>query len=222
MKKYFTTGLGLLLPVILTFLIVGFLINLLTKPFLSITETILIQSNLFTQPFLFLSETSLILITSKIIILLVIFFVVLIIGLIGRLFLIKYIFQFGDYLLHRVPVINKVYKATQDVVNSLFSSSSTSFSQVVFVPFPSTQNLSIGLVTKDALLVNTGYGDEEVVPVYIPGTPNPTVGFMLMFKKNQLIYSTMKADEAMKFVVSCGIVMPEFSTSPTPETTNEK
>jgi uncharacterized membrane protein len=221
MKKYFSTGLGILLPAILTFLIIGFLINFLTRPFLTLTESLIIQSNIFTKPFLFFNESTLIIISSKLIILLAMVALIFIVGVIGKLFLIHYIFQFGDYLLNQVPVINKIYKGSKDVVNSLFSSSSNSFSQVVFVPFPSTNNLSIGLVTKDALLVNTGRGEEEVVPVYIPGTPNPTVGFMLMFKKHQLIYSTMKADEAMKFVVSCGIVMPDFSTSLTPETKNE-
>ncbi len=210
MKKYFTAGLGILLPVIITFLIVGFLVNILTKPFLSLTESFLIQQEIVSQP-------TLVIIASKILIIVVIVLVVFIFGLIGNAFLFNYIFRINDYLFHRMPVINKVYKACQDVVSSLFSTSSSSFSQVVLVPFPSANTLSVGLITKDPFIVNTSRGDEEVVPVYIPGTPNPTVGFMLMFKKSQLIYSTMKADEAMKFVVSCGIAMPEFTTSTTPE-----
>lgn len=215
MRKFFTTGLGILLPIIITILLIGFLVNILTKPFLSLTEGFLVQHNLVLQP-------TLLIITSKILILVILAIILLIIGLIGNAFLINYIFRLNDYLFHRVPVINKIYKACQDVVHSLFSSSSSSFSQVVLVPFPCSDTLSVGLITKDSFIINTGSGGDEVVPVYIPGTPNPTVGFMLMFRKNQLIYSTMKAEEAMKFVVSCGIAMPEFRTSNSPEIKDEK
>lgn len=212
MRKYFMTGLGILLPIILTFLIVGFLINFLTKPFLSIVQAYLIQSDLISAPFLIFSEYTLTNFISKLIILIGLALVVFIVGLIGNFFLVNYFFRLGDFLLHRLPVVNKIYKASKDVVGSLFSSNSRSFSQVVLVPFPGQENLSVGLITKEAMLFNTGSGAEEIVPVYVPGTPNPTVGFMLMFKKSQLIYADMKAEEAMKFVVSCGIAMPEFTT----------
>ena len=222
MKKYFSTGLGILLPIALTFMIVGFLINFLTKPFLTMAQAFIIQTDIFTTPFLLFNESTLITIVSKILILVIIVLVIFIVGLVGKFFLIDYLFRMGDYLFHRLPFINKIYKASQDIVGSLFSSTSSSFSQVVLVPFPSIDNLSIGLITKDALIINTGNGEEEIVPVYVPGTPNPTVGFMLMFKKSQLIYADMKAEEAMKFVVSCGISMPEFTTSTQPNVINEK
>lgn len=53
------------------------------------------------------------------------------------------------------------------------------------------------------------YGD--LLSVFIPGTPNPSVGFLLLFKKEQLTFVNMKVDEAMKFIVSCGAVMPDFA-----------
>jgi uncharacterized membrane protein len=108
--------------------------------------------------------------------------------------------------------VNKIYKACQDVVQSLFSSSSKSFSQVVFVPYPNAHNLSIGLMIRDSVKIKHNQRDyEELVSVFVPGTPNPSVGFMLMFKREQLTFVNMKVDEAMKFVVSCGVVMPDFT-----------
>jgi uncharacterized membrane protein len=218
MKKTFSTGLGIILPIALTFVIVIFLINFLTKPFLSLTQGYLLQTGIFKNSILYFNEAALIMIASKALILVMLLLTTLILGLVGKLFLIDYLLNMGNYLLHRLPFINKIYKTSQDVVERLFSSKSKLFSEVVFVPFPSMDSLSIGLVTQDALFLNTSDGEEELVPVYVPGTPNPTVGYLLMFKKSHLIYVDMKAEEAMKFIISFGKVMPDFKL----DGTNEK
>jgi uncharacterized membrane protein len=216
MRKYFTTGLVILLPIILTILIVTFLVNFLTKPFLGMTEHAINYS--FDSSFLFLEHPGIIAGLSKLLILCVLISFILLIGLLGKLFLIDYLFRLGDKIIHNLPFVNKVYKACQDVVHSLFSSKSNSFSQVVFVPFPSQHALSIGLVTKDIISIHSHSHPHrsDLIPVFVPGTPNPTVGFLLMFKKEQLIFVNMKVEEAMKFIVSCGIVMSDFTVIPTP------
>lgn len=211
MKRYFTTGLAILLPIILTGLIVGFLINILTKPFLGITERLIHHFLPLSYSFL---HPDVILFLSKLFILFSLIFIVGLVGFIGRLFLIDWLFRLGDHLFHNLPLINKIYKATQDVVHSLLSSSSKSFSQVVLVPFPFSQTLSVGLVTKDSLIINAADHSKDLVPVFIPGTPNPSVGFLIMFKRSQLMLASMKIDEAMKFVVSCGVASPNFSVRP--------
>ncbi|WP_068466446.1 DUF502 domain-containing protein [Candidatus Protochlamydia phocaeensis] len=209
MKKLFSTGLVILLPIILTLMIIGFLINFLTRPFLSPVEAFLTQTSLFNGSILFFNESTVIILASKILILLGLAALVFLIGILGKAFFVDALIRLGDRLLHNLPYISKIYKACQDIVHSLFSSQSKSFSQVVLIPFPCEHNFCIGLVTKEALTVQAnGQNTEEIVSVFVPGTPNPSVGFMLMFRKDQLIFLNMKVEDAMKFVISCGVVMP--------------
>lgn len=208
MRKYFTSGLAILAPILLTVMIVNFLINFFTSPFLASTEFLLEQVPFFQSPFVF-HQATLITLSSKILILLFLSSFIILIGFFGRNFLIDVLC--GNYLLQKLPFINKIYKTCQDVVHSLFSSSSEKFSQVVFVPFPNRNNLSIGLVTSNSIrLKNCQQEPENLFSVFIPGTPNPTVGFMLMFKEEDLLRVNIKVDEALKFIVSCGVVMPNF------------
>jgi uncharacterized membrane protein len=213
-KKSFKTGLAILLPVLFTFLILGFFINLLTKPFLHATESFLASYSLFNHPFLFLQDHEVLRIASKCVILIFLLVSIGLVGCLGRLFLITYLFKWGDAFLHRMPVINRIYKTCQDIIHTLFSPTSKSFSQVVFVPFPSSQSISVGLVTRDTVNICLNQSTCEVIPVFVPGTPNPSVGFMLMFKKEELIFVDMTVEQALKFVVSCGVVMPNFTISP--------
>ena len=211
MKKHLASGLIILLPAVLTILIVSFLVNIFTQPFIKSTQIFLSHFSFFQRPFLFLSQKTLLVISSKILILVFLFFFVVLIGLIGKLFLVEALLKMGNYILHKLPIVNKVYKACQEVVESLLSSSSKKFSEVVLVPFPRPGNLSIGLVTGDKKMIDKeGNKNESFVSVFVPGTPNPSVGFMLMFERSQLIHVDMTVEEAMKFVVSCGIVMPNF------------
>lgn len=211
MKKCFTSGLAILLPVILTLFILNFLINFVTKPFIAFTESLLENFISFHQPLLYYYQDTIILIVSKLLILLFLVALTILIGVFGKLFLIDLFFRVGDVLLHKLPYINKIYRACKDIVHSLLSSSSNKFTQVVLVPFPHLDSLSVGLVTNDSLKIeNSIHDSEELVSVFVPGTPNPSVGFLLAFKRDDIRLINMKVDEAMKFVVSCGIVLPDF------------
>lgn len=221
MKKYFVTGIVILLPVFLTVIIVTFFINFLTKPFLGTVEEALKQFDLFNQSYFIFQSEKIVTIVSKFIILIGLTLVILGVGLIGKIFLIEYVFRIGNGFFYNIPYVNKIYKACQDVVHSLLSSESKSFSQVVLVPFPTLSTLSVGLVTRQSILLESVPTSTELIPVFIPGTPNPSVGFLLMFKKENLIFVNMKIDEAMKFVVSCGVVVPEFTLSKESDTQKE-
>ncbi len=208
MKKYFTTGLALLLPIVLTVMILCFLINFLTKPFLKCTERFLLQYN----PDLQLHDSFLLIWSSKLLILAALIFFVFLIGLLGRIFFFKSLLHFGDYLIHRIPFVKSIYKASQDVVHGLFSNNSSAFSQVVLVPFPTHNSFSTGFVTKEFLhLTDDSGGTEELIPVFVPGTPNPSVGFMLMFRRKEIYFVDMTIEKAMKMIISCGVAMPDLT-----------
>ena len=200
MKKNLLTGLAILLPVALTLWILSFLINLLTAPFLGLVESFLPHTE-------GLTSHSLIIFASKILILLFLAALTLLIGFLGQHFLVRSFLQFSDYLLHRIPLVNKIYKGAQDIVKTLFSEDKTNFSQVVLVPFPRANTRSLGFLTKPD---QTAYLEKNKVSIFVPGTPNPTMGFMLLFDRDQVTPVDMTVEEALKFIISCGVMSSPF------------
>lgn len=206
MKNYFFAGLAILLPFAITLIIVLFIINLLTAPFEGAVESILRYYDLFDKPILFLNGNQVLSFFSKLFVLMAIVFITLLIGVMGQTVISKAFFSMGDYLIHKIPFVSKVYRATQEVVHTVFKSDSTAFSQVVLVPFPHKNVYSIGLITAEQQAHLVG----SKISVFVPGTPNPTMGFMLMFDKEQLVEVDMKVEDALKFVVSCGIMFSGY------------
>ena len=117
--------------------------------------------------------------------------------------------QLSDKILNKIPLINKVYKTTQDIVKTLFITDKNSFKQVVMVPFPYKGTYSIGLVSRDSPETARQSVNKDLVSVFVPTTPNPTTGFLLLFKREDLILLDMKTEDAVKYIVSCGVILPE-------------
>lgn len=204
-KAYFITGLVILLPLALTLAIVLFLFNSLTEPFVGIVKSILGHYNLLDSGFLFLSAAQVQKLFSQLIILVLLFFFTVSLGVIARWFFFHYIVRFWERILAKIPFIRGVYKTCQEIIHTLFASSSNSFKQVVMVPFPSQESFAIGFLTNENL---SSLNDKEaaLVAVFVPTTPNPTSGFLMMFKEADIIYLDMKVEDALKYVISCGVL----------------
>lgn len=198
MKKYFVTGLVVLLPLALTYWIVSFILGVLTEPFTGISVTAL--------HLLGLHAAEIVEPVSKILALCLLFGLIISIGAIGRYFLFKYLLQLSDAILHRIPIVNLVYKTSQELIQSVFKQDSTSFKQVVFVPFPHPGSMVVGFVTQEA-------GLEGRMAVFVPTTPNPTTGFLLMYRKEDVHVLDMKVEDALRYVISCGVLMPQIQKS---------
>ena len=123
-------------------------------------------------------------------------------------------FRLGDKILHRIPIINTVYKTTQDIINTLFVSDKDTFKQVVMVPFPRPDVFVLGLVARDSPQICSQTAGEDLVSVFVPTTPNPTTGFLLMFKRADLVPIDMRPEDAVKYIISCGVIVPEAKTPP--------
>ena len=209
MKKYFITGLVILLPLAVTIAVLVFLINFLTQPFVGMVSSVLSHWNIINRGFLFLSPEQVVKYGSQLLILIVLFFVTLGLGVVARWFFINTLFSIGDKILHRIPIVNTVYKTSQDIIKTLFVSDKNSFKQVVMVPFPRPGIYVIGLISRASPETCSKAIGEELISVLVPTTPNPTTGFLLMFKKEDLIYIDMRPEDAIKYVVSCGVIVPE-------------
>jgi len=209
LKKYFITGLVILLPLAVTIAVIAFLIRFLTEPFVGAVSGILSHFHIINRGFLFLTPEQTLRYGSKILILIFLFLFTIGLGIVTRWFLIKTLLHLADKILHRIPIVNTVYKTTQDIIRTIFVSDKNSFKQVVMVPFPREDIYVLGLVARESPSICSEAVNQELVSVLIPTTPNPTTGFLLMYKRKDLVFVDMRPEEAIKYIVSCGVIIPE-------------
>lgn len=201
MKKIFIAGLVILLPLSLTLWFVSFVVNLLTKPFIGLVLKVFPESALLNHP-------QLLKYGSQILILIGLFLLIFLLGMIARWFIFNALIKVSDKILHRIPLVNKVYKTTQDIIKTLFVTDKNSFKQVVMVPFPHKGLYSIGFISRKAPETCNQAANNELISVFIPTTPNPTTGFIVLFKREDLIVLEMKPEDGIKYIVSCGVIIP--------------
>ncbi|MCB1084867.1 MAG: DUF502 domain-containing protein [Chlamydiia bacterium] len=214
MKKYFITGMVILLPLAVTIAIVVFIVNFLTKPFIGMVADFLKKNGFVNKGFLFLTPEQVILYGSKLLILICLFIFTLLLGLIARWFFFKALIGLSDKVLHRIPLVNKVYMTTQEIIKTIFVTDKNSFKQVVMVPFPKDGAYVIGLVSRESPKMCSEKAGGELLSVFVPTTPNPTSGYLLMYKKEEIIPLDLRPEQAIKYIVSCGVITPEHPIAP--------
>lgn len=200
MKKYFITGLVILLPLAVTIVLVAFIINILTQPFVGLIEQFFVGLEWYTK------YSVVVHIILQIILLFGLFFFTVLLGFLARIVVFKSLLSVYDYVLHRIPIIKTVYKSTQQVIKTIFGSTSRSFKQVVMVPFPTQGAYCIGLVSSPAPILCAKTVGVQLITVFVPTTPNPTSGFLMMYREDEVIYLDMKIEEAFKYIISCGVI----------------
>lgn len=210
MRRYFVTGLALLLPLALTIAIVIFIVNLFTNPFIGVVGNVLSQLGLFDTGFLFLTAKQTQLYFSRFIILVLLFGFTVLLGILTRWMIVNYFIRLGEYVFHRIPIVRSIYKTSKDVINTIFTDTTKSFKQVVLVPFPNENTYSMGLVTREDIEDLTEKQKGKFIAVFVPTTPNPTSGFLMMFNPDDVIFLDMKVEEAFKYIISCGVIMTPF------------
>lgn len=204
------TGLAILLPVVITILILQFIVNFLTEPFIGMITPLLKHFHIDQYGTAYLPPDKLLLYTSKACILILLFMFTIFIGVITRWFLVRMTLNLWDRILNKIPVIKTIYKTTQDIIKTLFSPDEHSFQQVVLVPFPKEHIYALALISTTSPTSCSQKVGAKLISVLIPTTPNPTAGFLLMYKEEDLIYIDMKPEEAIKYIVSCGMIAPDL------------
>jgi uncharacterized membrane protein len=203
MKKYFLTGLVTLLPLAVTIWVVNFVIRLLTNPFIGIVNSLM--HKIFSGPLLSETATRMI---SQLTILIALFLTIFSLGFIARKFFFKQLIRLSDRILRKIPLVNTVYKTSKEIVLALFSSNAESFKQVVLIPFPYKGAYCVGLIARHAPRTCSESQGEEMISVFVPTTPNPTTGFLVICPESELIHLKMTTQDAIKYIVSCGVIAP--------------
>ncbi|MGB5626002.1 MAG: DUF502 domain-containing protein [Woeseiaceae bacterium] len=122
-----------------------------------------------------------------------------------------------ESLLGRVPVVRSIYSAAKNFAEMVFSDSSQSFKNVLLIEYPRKGLYSLAFQTSTNLGEVQGRTGEEVVCCFVPTTPNPTSGFIIIVPKKDITVLDMEVDEALKMIISLGVVIPTWSKDKTGE-----
>lgn len=135
---------------------------------------------------------------------------VTLLGLLTRYYIGKQIIAWLDAALLRVPLLNKIYGTIKQVNEAFSSGNKTSFKTVVRVEFPSAGSYSVGFITSEQNELLAGRpGAEKLVNVFIPTTPNPTSGFLIVVSESKVAKLDMSVAEGIKYIVSLGAIAPD-------------
>ncbi|MBA5685500.1 DUF502 domain-containing protein [Rugamonas apoptosis] len=195
MRKYFITGLLILVPLAITAWVLNLVISTMDQSLLFVPVRWQPRTLFgFDIPGLGTMLTVLI---------------VFLTGLLTNNLVGNYVVRIWERLLQRIPIVNSLYSSVKQVSDTLFSSSGNAFRKAVLVPYPHRDSWTI------AFLTGTPGGDVknhlvgDYVSVYVPTTPNPTSGFFLMMAKENVVELDMSVDAALKYIVSMGVVAPD-------------
>lgn len=197
MKKYFLTGLVIIIPFFLTVYIVLIVFKLVgrffTPAFTKIFEAF-VPMHIPNFAIIFV---------SAVVTLLLIWFI----GILASNFIGKKLFHIAEKLLLKIPMASGIYDAIKKLMRVFFMDKST-FQRVVLIEWPRKGVYSVAFMTAEAMGEVQEKTKEEVVNVFMPTTPNPTTGFLVLVPKNDIIQLDMSVDDAVKLIISGGIVVP--------------
>lgn len=195
MKKYFFTGLVVLIPLAITVWVLSTIINTMDQTLLLLPLAYQPKTLLgFDIPGL-----------GTLITLLIIFLT----GLLTANFFGRQLLLAWESLLNRIPVVKSIYSSVKQVSDTLFSSSGQAFRKALLIQYPHAGSWAIAFQTGVPSPEVAAHLVGEHVSVFLPTTPNPTSGFFMMLPKDQTVELNMSVDEALKYIVSMGVVGPD-------------
>ncbi len=199
MKKYFITGLLVLVPLFITVWVISGLVGMMDQSLFLLPETWRPKAQLGLEiPGM-----------GAILTLLIIF----VTGVIATNFFGKRLILVWEALLARVPVVKSIYASVKQVSDTLFSDSGNAFRQAVLVQFPRLGAWTIAFVTGKPGGDVANHLSGDYLSVYVPTTPNPTGGYFLMLPRADVVELDMSVDEALKYIISMGVVAPPTKLS---------
>jgi uncharacterized membrane protein len=135
--------------------------------------------------------------------------ILLVVGAIASNFVGKRLLGWGDAVVRRIPVVRSIYSSVKQVSDTLFSENGNAFRTAVLIQWPRDGLWTIAFVTgSPSGEVQAHLGVDDYLGVYVPTTPNPTGGYFVMLKRSDCVELKMSVDDALKYIVSMGVVAP--------------
>ncbi len=193
-RRYIIAGILVWLPIGVTIFLVRILISLLDRTLVLIPQKYQPEELLgFAIPGLGILLTIVILLVTG----------VLAANIVGRSMV-----GLWESMLERIPVVRSVYSAAKNFAEMVFSDSSQSFKKVLLIEYPRKGLYSLAFQTSSALGEVQERTGEDVICTFVPTTPNPTSGFIIIVPRKDVIELDMEVDEALKMIISLGVVVP--------------
>ncbi|QDP72706.1 DUF502 domain-containing protein [Legionella israelensis] len=200
LRSYLFAGLIVWLPILVTYVVLRFIIDLLDQT-IALLPAAYQPEQLFGMHlpgFGVLLSLLLLMIT----------------GIVATNILGQRLVAWGEALLSRIPLVRSIYNSAKQVISTLFASDSQAFRKVILIEYPRKGLWSLAFQTGVALReVKEQESIQEMISVFVPTTPNPTSGFIMMIPQHEAIELSMSVDEALKFIISLGVMQPNSLAS---------
>ncbi len=191
-KNYFVTGIIVIVPLLVTFIVIRALVNTIGKLFA------LLPPNLQPQTYIPFFGVEI----------LIAFILIILIGFLVSNFLGRKFFGVGEKILAKIPIVKTIYQGVKQLTTGIVSDKKM-FSKVVLIQYPVRNLHQIGFVTgEDKHFVKNTQG-QKMLKIFIPTTPNPTSGFFCIVPESEVQYLDLTADEAFRLIISAGSAEPE-------------
>ena len=200
LRNIFITGILITVPVAFTLFILNFLFKLLDNLVVPWFIKTLIRIGTPIPEDFRLPGLGLILIVL----------LIFVIGVLTQSFLGGKLVQLGEMIVDRIPVVRSIYTGAKQVVTTIAEADTKAFRKVVLVEFPRKGIYSVGFITGTTEGEVQELTDAKLVNVFVPTTPNPTSGFLVFVANEEIIELTMTIEDGIKFIISVGIVTPEY------------
>lgn len=191
LKKYFVTGLIVLLPIGATIYILTWLFKLADSFTASLVTLFLRRS---------IPGLGLLLTVS----------IILLVGFLATNILGRSIINFSHQILSRIPVVNSIYITVKQIVDAFLHKDKQAFQRVVMIEYPRKGIYGLGFVTGVAEGEVQLKTEQRVLNIFVPTTPNPTSGFLLLVPESDVIPLEMTVEEGIKMIISGGVITPEY------------
>ena len=202
-RRYLVAGLLVWLSLGITYLLLRFLIGLMDRSLKYVPERFLPEA------WLGISIPGLGVILT--------FIVLLVTGVLAANFVGRSVVGGWESLMERIPIVRSIYSAAKNFAEIVFSESGSAFSKVILVEYPRKGLYTLTFQTASDVGEIQGRTGEDVVCCFVPTTPNPTSGFIIIVPKKDTIELDMEVDEAVKLIMSLGVVVPTWSKERTAE-----
>jgi len=194
-KNYLFAGILILVPLWVTFSILEYLINKFDNIMALLPEAYQPDTLLgFHIPGL-----------GLIIVLIIVFFT----GMLATNFVGNYVVNMWDALLSRIPLVRSIHASVKQILSTMLKPSGQSFRKVLLIEYPRKGIWTLAFQTGSGLPEITEHLDMEMISVFVPTTPNPTGGFLLLIPKKDATELNISVDSALKMIISLGVILPK-------------
>lgn len=203
LRNAFITGVLVILPLGVTMIVINFLLEKLGTP----------ASNFF---FWYLDSDwrnlPVVELLLKMISVVVVFVLITLLGYFSKFFLGRMVLSSLEQLLDRVPLINTIYRTVKQIVDTFSKQKKAVFQEVVLIEYPRPNCYVLGFLTGDAKGEAQQITEENLLNIFVPTTPNPTSGFLLMLPEDDVTKLNMSITDGMKLIISGGAVVADPKT----------